>query len=197
MDKAAQMPPIKILFAVIIVAVIIFGGGQIWASFRNAQIINEKATEISKAVTDLNSYLSELNSKLEQFNNLPNQITDIQGKIASLQTKTDTIVLESAKYNTLNVNFENELKQLEQLKIELQNVHKELAKLQEIYPPVQSQNIIFENVTNEAVNNAISTAINVKSRTISLTFAFGALFGSLVSIPLYFIFKKYVFKIEK
>ena len=97
----------------------------------------------------------------------------------------------------MNTNFENDLKQLEQLKIELQNVHKELAKLQEVYPPVQTQNIIFENVTNEAVNNVISTAIYVKSRTIYLTFAFGALFGSLISVPLYFIFKKYIFKIEK
>ena len=78
---------------------------------------------------------------------------------------------------------------------EFKNDSQLLKELQEKYPPVQTQQLIFGNVSSQEVNQAIQTAISSNSKSYGVSFVIGSLFGSLLSLS--FVYKFFMGRVTK
>lgn len=184
MNKKGQMPKIKPTLGIIIGLIIILGVVYIYTTINTAKKINEDLKEIRTTVDSVNILLSK-------FQEFPEKIEGINQKISNIETRLNQIETDSSSFKLSEQELKQDLAYLGNVKQELEGIQKNLAKLQEAYPPVQTQNIILENATNEDITNIITNAINKKSTNLTVSFIFGSLVGiSLFEFGL-FVYKKY------
>lgn len=176
--------PLFIAIVVILVIVAFMIGAQLYKSISTANEISKRADEIKVS-------LGDLNSKLAKFNELPSEISDIKTKINTIEEKTSSLELDSASFADTNSDLKDTVQQLEDIKKELNAIQKRVAELQEAYPPVQTQTILFQNMSNEEANTLIQNAISQRSWHLGISFLFGSLF-SITLFSIYFVIKKYV-----
>jgi septal ring factor EnvC (AmiA/AmiB activator) len=169
----------------IAVLIIIFGTLSIIWSSKIAVTMQVQGKEIT-------DNLQKTNALLEEYQKLPTQIKDINDKIIILQNKTDSLIIDNKKLNENEAAIQKDVESLNIILISLEKSQKNIAALQDRYPPVQMQNIMFQNLSKDEANTFIKNAINQRSWNLGVTFAFGSLIGiSVTLLPIYFIYKKY------
>ena len=99
-------------------------------------------------------------------------------KIEEFYDKSNKIKLDVDKLHEIQASLNKNAEFLD-------NISKNLIQLQKEYPPVQTQNIVFTNATNEDVTNILTDIIKNRSTSLTISFVFGALFGSLIGVALF------------
>jgi len=190
MNKKGQMPKIKPSLSWILIGVAFLIGIYIAGGFKIIVELREQGKLIADNTEKVNQAVEQLNTNLATIGKIPSQIDIIQRDIISLKEKSNIINSDMAKLQNTEKELENSLinlnykiEELNKGLTEFKNNLLTLKEMQEIYPPVQNQQLIFKNVSNQEVNQAIQNAINSRSRSFGIYFGFGSLFG----ISLYFI----------
>lgn len=176
------------MFVVIIIIVVGIFAASFYNSYKISKTIETQGKEISES-------LNQINQLLPSFQKFPDDVAEIKSKISDVESRVNAITVESDKLVGVEGDLRQDLETIKQINVELAEIKSALEKMQEVYPPVQQQNLVFQNVSNDYVAESISTAINQRSKSFGIYFSFGALFGSLfggslIGVSLYFIFIK-------
>lgn len=198
MNKKGELPKIKPALTLLLMGVALLIGIYVAGGFKIVGELREQSSIISENTEKVNTAVENLNSNLNAIQEIPSQVESIQSDISLLKQKSDALNSDMTSFAGTENEFEQSILSLDQ-KIESLNLHVEelntnvlaLKSLQDIYPPVQTQELIFNNVSNQELNQAIQNAINIRSRSFGVYFSFGSLFGSLFSVSIYFIWRFY------
>jgi predicted nuclease with TOPRIM domain len=183
----------------IFVIVVVIAGALIYFNLFNISTgIKESGELVVENTQKINEVVGKLNINLEAIEKIPNEVDAIKNKITSVNEKIGKIDSDTTQLKETEIFLKDNVNKLnggltsfnQQIGEFNRNVLI-LKELQEKYPPVQTQQLIFENVSHQEVNQAIQTAITSNSKSYGLYFSFGSLFGSLFSISLYFIWQFY------
>ncbi len=169
---------------IIVLLIIVFGGTSLYKVNKLSKAMEEQTQQIVTTLGKTNTLLG----KYEQM--LP-QIEEIKTRIGTLDIKYNELKLEADKLQKIQEN-------LNKNEESLNNISINLMSLQNKYPPVQFQNIIFQNISKGEVDTFIQNAVNQRSWHLTFSFFFGSLIGiSLSWVFFQFIYKKYIFKNDK
>jgi len=198
MNKKGQMPKVKLTLTIVAIGVVILIAAYFIGGFKIVGELQEQGKVIAEKTEKVNTAVERLNTNLGAIEQIPSQVETIQNDIAALNQKVSTLNSDMSTFQSTGEGFSKSLdsfnQQLIALNGQIEEMNKnieELKELQTIYPPVQTQQLIFENVSNQEVNQAIQNAINLRSRSFGIYFGFGSLFGSIFSVSLYFIWQFY------
>jgi len=162
---------------IIVILVIVWGGTSLYKVNKLSKAMEEQSQQIA-------TILDRTNALLGKYEQMPPQIEDIKNRMTVLDDKTNKIKLDADKLQEIQANLNKNVEFLDNISINL--IH-----LEEKYPPVQSQNLIFQNISKDEANILIQNAVNQRSWNLTLSFAFGSLMGILLSLILQLIYKKY------
>ena len=156
---------------IIVILVIVWGGTSLYKVNKLSKVIEEQGQQIANT-------LEKTNSLLGKYEQMPPKIEEITSRIISLDDKSNKIKLDVDKLHEIQASLNKNAEFLD-------NISKNLIQLQKEYPPVQTQNIVFTNATNEDVTNILTDIIKNRSTSLTISFVFGALFGSLIGVALF------------
>ncbi|MBS3160064.1 hypothetical protein J4436_04720 [Candidatus Woesearchaeota archaeon] len=156
---------------IIVILVIVWGGTSLYKVNKLSKVIEEQGQQIANT-------LEKTNSLLGKYEQMPPKIEEIKSRIISLDDKSNKIKLDVDKLHEIQASLNKNAEFLD-------NISKNLIQLQKEYPPVQTQNIVFTNATNEDVTNILTDIIKNRSTSLTISFVFGALFGSLIGVALF------------
>ena len=156
---------------IIVILVIVWGGTSLYKVNKLSKVIEEQGQQIANT-------LEKTNSLLGKYEQMPPKIEEIKSRIISLDDKSNKIKLDVDKLHEIQASLKKNAEFLD-------NISKNLIQLQKEYPPVQTQNIVFTNATNEDVTNILTDIIKNRSTSLTISFVFGALFGSLIGVALF------------
>src|SRR3989338_495658 len=156
---------------IIVILVIVWGGTSLYKVNKLSKVIEEQGQQIANT-------LEKTNSLLGKYEQMPPKIEEIKSRIISLDDKSNKIKLDVDKLHEIQASLNKNAEFLD-------NISKNLIQLQKEYQPVQTQNIVFTNATNEDVTNILTDIIKNRSTSLTISFVFGALFGSLIGVALF------------
>lgn len=177
-------PKTKILFGIILALIIILGAILIITTFHNAK-------KVSNDLRDIRTTVESVNTILIQFQEFPEKVEDINQKISNIETKLNKIEIDANSLSVSDQELKNDLEELKIIKEDLKKLQNNLVELQKVYPPVQTQNIIFQNATDEDVTEIVTNVINKRSTSLIISFTFGSIIGITLFQLTLFIYKKY------
>jgi len=193
MDKKGKMPKIKpslIIIIIFLVVIILLNAGlglyYVYSAVNTAKKINDSLGEIK-------STLDSVNDLIVQFKEFPKIIEGINNRISNIENRLNQIEVNSNDLKLSEEELKKSLEDLKNIKQELSDIQNNLKNLLKAYPPVQTQNIIFENATDQDITNIITNTIKNRSISLSISFVLGSLFGGLIGFSLY----KFVINLRK
>lgn len=168
---------------IIVILVFVWGGTSLYKVNKLSKVMEEQSQQIATT-------LDKTNTLLGKYEQMPPQIEDIKNRMTNLDDKTNKIKLDADRLQEIQTNFNKNAELLDNISINLRIS-------EEKYPPVQSQNLIFQNISKDEANTLIQNAINQRSWNLTLSFAFGSLIGISLTLILQFIYKRYKTNKEK
>src|SRR3989344_574258 len=143
---------------IIVILVIVWGGTSLYKVNKLSKVIEEQGQQIANT-------LEKTNSLLGKYEQMPPKIEEIKSRIISLDDKSNKIKLDVDKLHEIQASLNKNAEFLD-------NISKNLIQLQKEYPPVQTQNIVFTNATNEnkeVKNNATLSKLLIQTCIVFLT----------------------------
>jgi Na+/melibiose symporter-like transporter len=164
---------IQIMFGVLIFLSII---GLIFVTVTLMSVkdeLNNQAKTITALQNETTRTLNQINNSLQTIQNLDANIKSIDARMNSVEN--------NSKFNVA------QLEDLQKMRLDLNSARDNLTNMMLSYKPTISY--YLTNISQDNVNAAFTSNINHENYVFSINFVFGALFGSLFSVSLYFVLK--------
>lgn len=164
---------IQIMFGVLIFMSLLILLGSMFYFFSINNKINEQSTRIANSLDKTEQLLSGLETDLSILDSIPQDIKGISNNLNNI-TQSSKIITDK-------------IAEIDDLKKQINDSNQDINKLLIDYKPITNN---YFNASQEEINQAFNKTINIKIFKLVLSFFFGSLFGSIITISLYFIFKK-------